>query len=164
MLEEKLKLLPAWLFTFLLMDVAIVLIILFAVRKNEDPPETIQLMLIIGAVFTLVFMFLKFIHFKVKMEYRHFSVKMVPFSRKGRIIEPEDIVAWNIRPLHVMREFSGYGKRIKGNTTGYVTDSKFAIEFDLNTGKKIVVSIRNKEEWQRIFERSTAWAEKMKKD
>jgi hypothetical protein len=164
MLEEKLKLIPAWLLTFLLMDFVIILIILFAVSKDEDSEETIKMMLIIGAVFTLVFVFLNYIHFKVKMEYRHFSVRIVPFSQKGRVIEPEDIVSWKIRPLRVLREFNGLGKRIKGDTTAYVTDSKFAIEFDLTTGRKIVVSIRNEAEWQRIFERSSVWAEKLKMD
>ncbi|MBK7428071.1 MAG: hypothetical protein IPI60_14135 [Saprospiraceae bacterium] len=162
MLEEKLKLLPAWLLTFLVMDFVIILVILFAISKNEDSQDTIQMMLISGAIFTLVFVLLNFIHYKVKMEYRHFSVKMVPFSLKAVIVEPDDILAMKIRPLHVLREFSGLGKRIKGDTTAYVTDSKFAIEFNLSTGKKMVVSIRNKEEWQRIFEGSSVWAQKMR--
>ncbi len=162
MLEEKLKLLPGWLLTFLIMDFVIVLIIVFAVNQSEDPQSTTTIMLILGACLLLIFMLLNYIHFKVKMGYRDISIRMVPFSLKPRLIAQNDIVAWKIRPLSVMKEFSGYGKRKKGNTTAYVVDSKFAIEFDLSNGHKIVMSIRNNDEWQRTLERSTVWAEKMR--
>ena len=162
MLEEKLKIIPAWMFTFLIMDFVIVLIILWAVNKDGNLQEALSITLIIGAIFAVTIGFLYLMHFRVKMEYRHFNVRLVPFSRKGRSIEPNDINSWQIRPLKAFSEFKGFGKRIKGNTTAFVTDTKFAVEFELKNGKKMVVSIRNKEEWQRLLERSSAWGDKMK--
>src|SRR5690606_11215651 len=164
MLEEKLKILPTWMFTFLIMDFVIVMIIILAVSKNDDSQETIKILSIIGSIFTVIILLLYYIHFKVKMEYKHFSVKLVPFAFKPRIIAPEDIVSWNIRPCRAMREFSGFGKRKKGNATAYIVDSKFALEFDMKEGNKVVVSIGDKEKWQSTLERSSVWAEKRKMD
>lgn len=164
MIEEKLKLLPAWLFVFLFMDLLIVLIVIFAVSWKDDPQGTLMIMLMIVGGGILVLIFLRFIHLKVKMEYRHFSFRVVPFSFKPGMIVPGDVICWKIRPLKVMREFHGFGKRKKGRTTAYVVDSKFAIEFELLNGDHIVVSIRNKDEWQRTLDRSSVWAEKMKRD
>lgn len=164
MLEEKLKILPPWMFTFLIMDFVIVMIIILAVSKNGDSRDTVKLLLIVGSIFTVLILILNFIHFKVKMEYRHFSVKMVPFAVKPRMITPEEIVSWKIRPFRAMREFSGYGKRKRGNVTAYIVDSKFAIEFEMKEGNRIVVSIRDEQKWQSILERSSVWAEKVKID
>lgn len=164
MIEEKLKLMPLWLLAFLFLDLLIVLILVFAVSWKDDPQGTLSTMLIIGGVFGLIFIFLHFIHLKVKMEYRQFSFRIVPFSFKPRMISPDEIIYWKIRPLKVMREFHGFGKRKKGKTTAYVVDSKFAIEFELLNGDHIVVSIHNDDEWRRTLNRSSVWEEKMKVD
>jgi hypothetical protein len=164
MMHDKLKLIPVWLMTFIIVDFLGILAVLFGVIWRTDTDQALSLVAIFGVVFCVVIVCLRYIHLSVKLELKQLTVSVVPFSYKPGIIEVKNVKSWQIRKHKPLSEFKGYGKRRKFGAIAYVVDSPYALDFELNDGSKIIVSIKDKNEWQRALERSSVWAEKMKMD
>ncbi len=162
-MHDKLKLIPVWLMTFIIVDFLMILAVAFGVSWGSDKDQALKLVAIFSGIFFVLIISLRYIHLSVKLELNQLTVSVVPFSYKPGMIDVKNVKFWQIRKHKPLNEFKGYGKRRKFGAIAYVVDSPYALDFELNDGSKIIVSIKDKDEWQAALERSTAWSEKMKK-
>jgi hypothetical protein len=79
---------------------------------------------------------------KIEFEENKISYSFSPFTFSKKSILISDILSIDIQVIDAVREFGGYGFRIKGNTLAYIVNNQ-VVRIICKNGKTIFLSISN---------------------
>jgi len=79
--------------------------------------------------------------------------KQSPLINKFKTIPWDTIQNWELKKISPLRDFGGWGIRYTGSKTGYIMDGDFGLELNTGKKKKIVLSIKNRGEVERLLKK-----------
>lgn len=127
-------------FIIILFFVQFFLFIIYTLNNKEDKG---LIYFSVGILFIGILMFLT--RLKIKITKKEIEYKMTPFIYKK--ISTKDIKKIQLIKISALTDFSGWGIRFsKKYGWAYITNSGYALFIEKNNGKKLVFSIKNKDD------------------
>ena len=140
------------LWAFILIPILSVAVLLDVLINNspkftQDPESQWTIIIPI-----LVFALLYFTKLEWKFTESDFRFRYFPFLIKEKIIPYSDIQSMSVMKINPLFEFGGWGLRRGKLGKAYTTDGNLILHIELKSGKKINLTIKNKEEVERAIQ------------
>jgi hypothetical protein len=100
----------------------------------------------------LAFLLMYFIKLEWKFTESEFRYRFFPFIIKERIIPYCDVQSMSAMKINPIMEFGGWGLRRGKLGEAYTTNGNLILHIELKSGKKINLTIKNKEEVERVVQ------------
>ena len=89
----------------------------------------------------------------IRIDEQGVHLKQRPLINNFKSYPWSTIQNWELLKISPIKDFGGWGIRYTGSKTGYIMEGDYGLELDIGKKKKIVLSVKNRAEVERMMKK-----------